>query len=89
MASEAEVDDLHVAPAADKDVRRLQVAMDDVAALAVILSSNPHLHVEQAAQNLVEQGFHVLLSPAGDLIGVPHDLRHIPSSVFLAIEIVK
>ena len=89
MPGEAKVNDFDITLATDKDIGRFQVTMHEIATLAMIQVVRPNLHIQQTAENLVEQGFYVLLAPASDLIRVPHDLCHVPSSVFLAFKMVK
>ena len=75
LARKAEIDDLHVAFAVDEDVGGLQVAVHQV----------PALHVEESAEELVEERLHVALTPSADALVVPNDLRKVPSSILLAV----
>ena len=64
LSRKTEIDDLHVALAVDEDVGGLQVAVDQV----------PALHIEESAEELVEERLHVALAPPVDALVIPNDL---------------
>ena len=69
LASEAEVDDLGHAAIAYQDVRRLEVSMHEIATLESHGSmQRTHLHVEKAAQQLIQERFDVALTPALNVV---------------------
>ena len=83
LARQTEVDDFHLALRVHEDVGGLEIAVDEIAALALNFVFHRYLHIQQATEDLVQERLHMLLSPTADALGVAHNLCHIPPPVFL------
>lgn len=73
LAREAEIDDLRDAVVVHEDVGGLEVAMDKIATLRERGLRENYLHVEKAAEQLVQKRFHVAFTPARNTVVVLQD----------------
>lgn len=89
LPGEAEIDDFDVALAVDEDVRGLQVAMHNVAALLLAISKTKYLQIEKTAEHLVHDGANVALAPVRDAFRVTKKAVKVPPAIFLPITLPK
>ena len=85
LAGQAEIDDFDVALAVDEDVRRLEVAMDNVPALGSGGTERWYLEIEKPAEELIHDGTDVRFTPIRNALGVAEKAVKVPAPVLLAI----
>lgn len=68
LTRQPKVDDLHVALAVNEHVGGFEVAMDQIRTLRLITRIRTHLHVEQTAEDLIQNTLDVLVAPTRDAL---------------------